>query len=264
MDFYSLDKHCPSILSPPVISSTSSVPDTCSNDNSVYLNGGSYRNSGDSCMSTSHSFNGHGHGNIRHENVKMANIPVDDGDLFGGNGFSSYYNLSGHGPLHHQPQSQLEDLKKGHISFHQMQSTPVYTNISCSMSVDSQASLYHVKEEFESSMYSMQQCTPQSSTSPILSLPDSPPIVSSNSGFHSTGNRHSMSPNSQRNMCVAKKSSTNCYELKREMAESSGLSLSGAPYPKSRAGRKGAQQFCHFCLCVCVCVRILSPFVHLL
>lgn len=93
--------------------------------------------------------------------------------------------------------------------------------------------------------------------------PDSPPLVSSatgpvgNNGYGGHGHTaHQRSPSSS--MCIAKKSSgaptpsstspstTNPnggYELKREIAESSGLSLNGAPYVKPRAGRKGSILF---------------------
>lgn len=334
MDYYSLDKHCPSILSPPVISSTCSggPPDNGLNEGPLYVGGAGGGNSfrgmpADSCS--------YGHAvSLRHDNsvggsggvhVKMellgASTTVEVSEHVFGNGQFAYYNLnggsmSGHHSSHMGEEHQIIKKNGGHYH-HMQQSSPAYSSSvgsvlsNCPMSPmdPSGASMYGggvVKEEFDghhTSIYSMQQqCTSSgqssaaSGTSPILlsnahSLPDSPPIVSSNSaGYHSGGSRHSLSPptinnstnhhhhqSSHRNggaLCIAKKSSSSSssssssttgsnnvcsYELKREMAESSGLSLNGAPYAKSRAGRKGYNFLSiHFYLTSLLSFHILS------
>ncbi|KAI2807605.1 hypothetical protein BLOT_005542 [Blomia tropicalis] len=306
MDYYTLDKHCPSILSPPIISSTSCVPDqTGLNDANGYMNG----SGGYSCLPYGPGPGGGGGGGGQ---IKMTTTE----DIYG-NGFiqsTAYYNLD-------QQLSHLDDLKKtnhmssssyvhhGSTAGQHSATSPIYTNITCSMNIggDLHHSPFGKDDPFDpSSMYgssssssSSTNSTPNnngtsasstpitntngsSSLSPIMCVPDSPPIVTSNSvGYHSgssastcssssvASSRHSMSsPSSQhnhhqhppqqqqstphRNMCIAKKSSIGSppshhttiinsnYELKREMAESSGLNLNGAPYgTKSRAGRKG-------------------------
>lgn len=307
MDYYTLDKHCPSILSPPIISSTSCVPDqTGLNDANGYMNG----SGGYSCLPYGPGPGGGGGGGGQ---IKMTTTD----DIYG-NGFiqsTAYYNLD-------QQLSHLDDLKKtnhmssssyvhhGSTAGQHSATSPIYTNITCSMNIggDLHHSPFGKDDPFDpSSMYgssssssSSTNSTPNnngtsasstpitntngsSSLSPIMCVPDSPPIVTSNSvGYHSgssastcssssvASSRHSMSsPSSQhnhhqhpqqqqqstphRNMCIAKKSSIGSppshhttiinsnYELKREMAESSGLNLNGAPYgTKSRAGRKGS------------------------
>lgn len=248
MDYYSLDKRCPSLLSAPVISSTSCLAEGGgANGTNVCINGGAnaYRSNTDNCLSGSHSYGG-GHGNgVRHEDTsKMAS--ANNGDMFTDGDYSlpSYYNLDSHNQQPHrvQQQSHFDEMKnKSHISYHHIPPAPVYANISCTIKVDNNQSSMYSGKEYD--LYPMQQCPPQSTTSPIMNIPDSPSIVSPNTTYHHTvSGRHQTSPETQqRNMCVAKKSTTNpnCYELKREMAESSGLSLSGTPFYKSRSGRKG-------------------------
>lgn len=312
MDYYSLDKHCPSILSPPVISSTCSggPADNGLNEGSVYLGRGStFRGlPADSCsyghaLPLRHDNNSVGASGGVHVKMEMlgSSTTVEVSEHVFGNGQFAYYgvnggSMSGHHSSHMGEEHQIIKKNSGHYSHHMQQSSPAYSSSvgsvlsNCPMSpMDPSASSMYggvVKEEFDghhTSIYSMQQqqCTSSgqssaaSGTSPLLgsahSLPDSPPIVSSNSaGYHSGGSRHSLSPptnnhnsnhhhqSSHRNggpLCIAKKSSSSSssssssttgssvnvcsYELKREMAESSGLSLNGAPYAKSRAGRKG-------------------------
>lgn len=238
MDYYSSDKHGCNLLSPPVISSTSCMPESSINDTVGYLNGNAYRQSVDSCVSSGHTYDG-GTSNMRQDNLKMSGRLAPN-DMFTENEYPipSYYNLDSSAGHPHQHVPQLDDLKKSHISYHPVQSAQSYGSpMSCSMSGYKD---YDIDSMYHSGMPHNQPTTPS-----VHNRPESSPIVSSNTGYnhsppagsvpHHVVNSSSSSPPS---ICVAKKSSSG-YELKREMAESSGLSINGAPYVKSRGGRKG-------------------------
>lgn len=244
MDYYTLDKRCPSILSPPVISSTSCLSENGTSVGAVPPGtGGSANGSAYRAPDTLGSYS-----------IHDKDLSTNGGDLFGSGDYSipSYYNLDQH--------QQFDDLKnKSHMSYHHMQQTQVY-NMACSMKMDTGQSAMYSSKPGKYDLYSMQQCPPQSTTSPpIMSIPDSPSISNSGNGaYHtvtgqppSSQQQQTTSPDSNRSMCIAKKStSTNGgatgvlittanggYELKREMVESSGLSAS--TYYKARSGRKG-------------------------
>lgn len=241
MDYYSLDKHCTSILSPPVISSTSCMPENGSSGGSglSYLSGNAapttaYRASADSC-SASHSFSG---GHRQEKADKMSTVSTSEVELFGDSDFpmSTYYNLDSHT----HTQSQFEDCKKNHQASRQcidccsqsrqtvMPSAPaVYTGLSCSLDSSPTGTLYPGKVDYDSSLYPMAPtCATQSvSPAPLLALPDSPSMATSSNGYHHSGPGSNSSPTSeQRSLCVAKKSSPNSYE--------------------SRSGRKGCGWEC--------------------